>query len=300
MTSKLNGIKLFAETGCDYLSSQFKKTLYCVSFRTPNWGDYLNKVLIEKITGANVHIVHINYLKKNWLNNLYKNKKCFTAIGSIMHYVPEDAFVWGTGCVYYSAKLAINPKKVLSVRGPMTATVLNNSGIDCPALYGDPALLFGKYIDNKHLHNKEIKIGIIPHMSEQEMAVVKKLSEFDEVKIINIEDDFYSVIEQVSKCEIILSSSLHGLMLADILEIPNTWVRFRDDFPGDGFKFNDYYSSIKNCKEMDLKPYFFSEQDNLNNDLQAALISSEVHGHHLDLGELEGVFVNHLESIGAL
>ena len=48
---------------------------------------------------------------------------------------------------------------------------------------------------------------------------------------------------QLSKCKRVISSSLHDLILADSLVIPNIRIILSNKIYGGNFKFNDYYSS---------------------------------------------------------
>lgn len=38
-------------------------------------------------------------------------------------------------------------------------------------------------------------------------------------------NDFESVIQKIAECEVLLSYSLHGLIVADALQIPNEWIQ---------------------------------------------------------------------------
>ncbi len=52
------------------------------------------------------------------------------------------------------------------------------------------------------------------------------------------------MIDNILSCEIILSSSLHGLIVADAYNTPSSWIKFSNKVYGNGFKFRDYYASI--------------------------------------------------------
>ena len=63
--------------------------------------------------------------------------------------------------------------------------------------------------------------------------------------IIDVQRDCRQVFKDIVKCKYILSSSLHGLVVADSFGISNRWVEITDRVYGKGFKFFDYYSAFK-------------------------------------------------------
>ena len=87
------------------------------------------------------------------------------------------------------------------------------------------------------------------------------------------------VVDYIYSCDIILSSSLHGIIIADAYNIPNIWL---DEFPlNEGhFKFKDYFLSqnrkyeyIKNINDYkDIEPYKKGNIINLNQ-IESAFIN---------------------------
>ena len=123
-------------------------------------------------------------------------------------------------------------------------------GIDC--VVGDPALLLPKVYNP--LVQKKHDLGIIPHYGHYE-EILKTQSPAHIIDPFLPTEQF---INEVLSCNVIYSSSLHGLIVADAYGIPNKWVIY-----GDTFKYRDYYSTTINPKEpfnmSDLSKPFVSE-----------------------------------------
>ena len=115
-------------------------------------------------------------------------------------------------------------------------------GIDCPEVYGDPALLL------PHFFNPDVpkrySMGIVPHYIDKESPFLDRYRHDPQVLILDIESSIQDFVRAVKSCEVIFSSSLHGLICADSYGIPNTWIQFSDDVVGGDFKFRDYRLSI--------------------------------------------------------
>lgn len=102
---------------------------------------------------------------------------------------------------------------------------------------------------------KKYNIGIIPHFKEQDHPLVKKLHDYyDNSIVIDLTEPPKTVVETIGSCEYILSSSLHGLIVADSFHIPNMHILFYpmgERILGDGYKYADYYSSF----DLEDQPY---------------------------------------------
>lgn len=201
-----------------------------------NFGDDINFPILEALTGG-----RINSLQKVGIHRIDH----LLCIGSVLEYCNEHSIVWGSGAMWGNKQLGHHPKKVCAVRGPLTQQYLIKEGVDCPQIYGDPALLL-PYIF-RPLVEKRYRIGFIPHYVDYDLPHVKQFREnHPEILFIKFEGyaSWQDVVIQINSCECIVSSSLHGLIVSDAYKIPNVRVIFSDKIKGGDFKYKDYMAGV--------------------------------------------------------
>lgn len=217
---------------------------------THNFGDMLNAVLFERIFSLPVEKVH------------YK-KADFFGIGSVLQklLVPKSAWIkdwlqqWqpqvsvlGSGFIRdFDPKEYVIRRKTtpLAVRGLLSLHLLR-SLVPCKPdiVTGDMGIFADQLLDKPP--KKRYAIGIIPHYTEQQHELVLRLTEdLPHSTVIDVLKSPIDVIQHIAECELILSSSLHGLIVADALRIPNHHIVMTDLVLGKGFKFQDYYSNYE-------------------------------------------------------
>lgn len=109
-----------------------------------NWGDDLNAHFLA----------HLFQKRFFFLPNRWPYEPHYQFIGSILAMKGKSKdrrIVWGAGFKSLdeistdSVKNLAN-RKFLAVRGPLTRAALLRHGIECPEIYGDPALLLSLFI----------------------------------------------------------------------------------------------------------------------------------------------------------
>lgn len=145
--------------------------------------------------------------------------------------------IWGTG-VIDNIPLFLPWAKVLAVRGPLTAKAL---GLKTLVPFGDPGLLVSDFLAEPA---KIGKIGIVPHYTDKAHPVLAEAAKDDRFVIIDVEDEWENTVSHIAQCDLVLSSSLHGLIVADAYGIPNQWLEFSQKVIGAGFKFRDYADGV--------------------------------------------------------
>lgn len=199
-----------------------------------NWGDLLNLPLVQHISGRRAVAV------QNVYN--FRDRPVYSVIGSILGATEiHNIEVWGSGFIAADRNFRTPPKKIHAVRGPLTRELVLNQGLFCPAVYGDPALLYPKYYAPSV--EKEYDLGIVPHYTDRDIPWLRQAADEANVLIIDVLGGVQEFVDQLCKCRHIASSSLHGLVAADAYGIPFTWISLSNRVIGDGFKFRDYFLS---------------------------------------------------------
>lgn len=204
-----------------------------------NFGDLIAPWLVKKISGRDA--VYSN-----------KHEHCYVVIGSILGQVRPHAIVWGTGSCGTELSGRYKGKSVqgfseqaryCAVRGPLTRNKLEMGGISCPRVYGDPALLVPDYYHPQI--EKTHEVGIVLRWSEQDWFDALNI---EGVKKIYLKtDDVEGTIDAMLSCKRLISSSLHGMILADAYGIPNVWLDSHTP-KGFEFKFWDYLISVNKTR----------------------------------------------------
>jgi glycosyltransferase involved in cell wall biosynthesis len=252
-----------------------------------NFGDVLNYFLFDKLK----YNIYEKYETPDASYECTFMYKCnFLCIGSILDQYffknkrkekleNEDNIinVWGSGFIadfetlnktdsnWYVEEFW-SKMKIYALRGFLSKArceKLLNTKLNNIAL-GDPALLLNKIIDYKNI-DKIYDVGVIPHYHDKDNINLQniKLTKY-KIKIIDISGETEKVINDIASCKVILSSAMHGLIVADAFLIPNKWIELSDKVYGNGYKFLDYYSvfnNISNPKPIDLRTKVIVDSD---------------------------------------
>ena len=199
------------------------KKLKAFWIKSDNVGNTLTPIIVEHFT--DYKLIHVSA----------EEQRKLIAIGSTMTSMRTSDTIWGTGIMRNTDKFPhVADCRFLAVRGKLTEKILDmNVGV-----YGDPALLLSRMYSPSN--TKKYKLGIIPHYIEQDEPIFKELAKKDNSKVINTFLNWKTFIDEVVSCEEIISSSLHGIIIAEAYGIPATWIKPTDKVAGNGFKFRDY------------------------------------------------------------
>ncbi|WP_345752731.1 polysaccharide pyruvyl transferase family protein [Microbacterium rhizophilus] len=192
-------------------------------FKRPvdNFGDLLGPMLVKRIlsdagidaaTGADHRLL---------------------TVGSILHFAQPGDVVWGSG---------INGKKrtvpdgltldVRAVRGPVTRRVLTEAGFDVPEVYGDPGLLWARFWPREHyVDGPRQEVGLVPNLHDWKHYA-------DDPRAINPQGPVHDVIGRIARCDFVVATSLHGIVIAESFGIP---ARLLPPMTEPMHKYFDYY-----------------------------------------------------------
>lgn len=256
-----------------------------------NFGDAINPYLLSNLSGKRV--VYRNYNKPDYwlefkmlirclLNNKHydfnrlrpynSKEKVLLCVGSILSRCRSNFTVWGAGYMSWKEEM-IEKGTIYAVRGKYSAQKLYGNNISDKLVFSDPAILLPLvYRPNK---KKIFNIGIIPHNLDY-IFVNEKYSVDPQINIIDLHtSDVEHVIDEIVKCKIILSSSLHGIIVAHAYGIPALWVKL-GDISTDGIKFYDYFNSVNieeyNGSKFSLDYMLRIDYENYPKDVKALML----------------------------
>lgn len=258
-----------------------------------NFGDLLSRYIVERLSGKSV----VKYQYKPVLPH-------FCAIGSILNRneICSPAFVWGSGFISPQNKYKIKftaIRQILrgsfgkpyfyAVRGKLTRNILLESGFECPEVYGDPALLM-PFLYKPQRIVKKYRLGIICHNAHEQLPefLAGNLNGVLKIPINRHYKKITEFIEEVCSCDIIISSSLHGLIIANAYGVPvvrmvvkgHSLHPNKSDESRQDFKFKDYLSGLNalsvgsNSSPYEFSCLYFNDDQKLTEELVNLIVEN--------------------------
>ena len=201
--------------------------------RVPNVGDRINPAIVTAISGR--HTAHVAGCCEPHL----------VAVGSVMSATTPASLVWSTGVMHPDLGVGgVTPSNVYAVRGKLTHSALQTTGMklrDVPL--GDAGYLAPELLGISRFEFPTHTLGVVPHYVDRHNAHFRRLLDEPGVLELNVHDRPEQFLQAMASCKAIISSSLHGLVFAEALGIPNLWVTAGDEIAGGPFKFNDWFST---------------------------------------------------------
>lgn len=207
-----------------------------------NFGDDLSRVIVEKILDHEVTYQPLSSHKKNLL-----------AAGSILHYAKNKDVIWGSG--FRENPLLENRfdhLDVRAVRGPRTREFLLQMGINCPEVYGDPAILMGHLFSEFKKEEPIYDYIIIPNIGEIHCFIGYK-------NVVLPTSPWDEIVKMMMQSKLVISSSLHGIIVAESFGVQArllkmTWIepllKYQDYYESTGRPNFKYATSVQEALKM--------------------------------------------------
>ena len=219
----------------------------------PNFGDALAPLIVAAIAGRSVRWAPIG-------------RADLMAVGSLLgrlgeHWWQRRVHVWGSGYLEPSPVPADSRSTrhvIHAVRGPVSAAALGL--LPAAIVQGDPGLLADRLMGDRALQDwllaqglinarprpaQRCSVLVIPHYRDRDHPLLPALVGLRHVEIADVFTPPLDLLARIQAADWVLSSAMHGLIAADALGVPNTWVTLGDSLRGGQFKFRDYYGALR-------------------------------------------------------
>lgn len=205
-----------------------------------NFGDLIGPWLVEMMCGAPAVNVRGSAGREVGL----------ATVGSLIQSLDRSGLaIWGSGAIcslkpaHVSALADKQPSAVHALRGWRThKEVTAKLGWKAPRIFGDPALLLPRFYAPSKRSDIEGRIAFVPHYTHKQYF---ETLDDERIRFVDVQQDPDRVVDEIAAASAVVSSSLHGIVVAQAYEIPWVWLRIRDDILlGGDFKFEDFFTVL--------------------------------------------------------
>lgn len=202
-----------------------------------NFGDQLSAAIVRGLLGVSV-------------KQLGMDAADLVALGSILGWLEESGnpmrpHVWGSGFIDDGGPWQGAPVRLHAVRGELWRERMRGEAGKRDVALGDPAMLVDLVYPDLKACPKRFAVSVVPHYVDFDAPVVADLrARYPQVNIIDVVRRPREVVADIAASEVVLSSSLHGLIVAEAMGVQNHWTPVSNKVIGGAYKFTDYYSAF--------------------------------------------------------
>ncbi|WP_298679684.1 polysaccharide pyruvyl transferase family protein [uncultured Lentibacter sp.] len=208
----------------------------------PNFGDVLSRIVTGYASGRAV--VHAQP----------RDAELF-AVGSILQFAKRvwgkdtrpahRPVIWGTGMMGALRNDFVAHVDIAMLRGPISAALL---GVKTES-FADPGVLTAEALGERPV--REDKVGLVLHHAQLgDPRVTALLQAQPALHYIDVQQSPEQVCREIGRCAHVISSSLHGLIVADSYGVPNTWL---DPMQHGRLKYYDYAAGVGRVMPLPLR-----------------------------------------------
>lgn len=219
----------------DYSARGSEETIRLAWWSKPfpgNFGDWLSPLVVAAHTDASIRLHPVTRTTKQ--PHLF-------GLGSIGRFIRPSSVVCGTGISRADVELARRAQYV-SVRGPITAHVVHQSGGPTVERFGDPGVLVSRIIPIERDQTNG-RVALVRHFSHLD-APVRVPEHVDEIGILmSRRADIERFLHRLARYDAVITSSLHVMIVCQSYGIPCglvTFEGFEGTVHGTGIKYEDY------------------------------------------------------------
>ena len=207
--------------------------------RNANFGDQIAPHIIERLYG--VRTKHVGMAQADLIST-----------GSLLDWAERDVrdrapAVWGSGFLADGGEWRGRTLRPVAVRGRLSAKRISPANPQRLAL-GDPGILMARAFPELAAVQTST-ISVVPHFTDYQRLSEESAGLHEDLGIIDVLAPFESVVQAIAGSRAVLSSSLHGLVIAESYGVPNFWIHPGAGVEGGRYKFDDYYSAFDVARE---------------------------------------------------
>ncbi len=201
-----------------------------------NFGDWLSPLIVSHYTDKKV-------IFQSPVRMAVKDH--MIGLGSIGRFIKPNSVVVGTGISTDELTLAKSANYV-SVRGPVTARVVKESGGPSVESFGDPGVLISRIFPFERKKTNG-RVALVRHFTHRPIPLTLE-SNMDELDIyMSHPDDIKVLVEALNTYDRVVTSAMHIFITCQSYGIPCaliTFEGFEDSVHGNGIKYGDYAQGV--------------------------------------------------------